>query len=46
MIDFKPFRALRPCYDIASEVASKPYDVLNSVRLELKHQEMSLFSMS
>ena len=30
MIDFKPFRAIRPSGRIANEVASKPYDVLNS----------------
>jgi len=30
MIEFKPFRALRPTCEIASQVASKPYDVLNS----------------
>ena len=43
MIDFKPFRALRPSCDIASEVASKPYDVLNSseARIEASGNENS-----
>ncbi len=30
MADIKPFRALRPHNEFAKEVASKPYDVLNS----------------
>ena len=30
MADIKPFRALRPHNEYASQVASRPYDVLNS----------------
>ena len=30
MAHIKPFRALRPHVEYASQVASKPYDVLNS----------------
>ena len=30
MITFKPFRAIRPCPEVAHAVASRPYDVLDS----------------
>ena len=36
MASIKPFRALRPKPEIADKVASRPYDVLNS--LEAKHE--------
>ena len=30
MITFRPFRAIRPCPEVAHSVASRPYDVLDS----------------
>jgi len=30
MITFRPFRAIRPCPEVAHAVASRPYDVLDS----------------
>ena len=40
---FKPFKAYRPSPEYAKEVASKPYDVLNSkeARIEAEGHEMS-----
>ena len=40
MAIIKPFKALRPQAQFAKQVASKPYDVLTSVKLKLKHREI------
>jgi len=42
MVKVKPFAALRPPKDIAKEVASRPYDVLNSVEAQAEAGEKSL----
>jgi uncharacterized protein (DUF1015 family) len=44
---FKPFKAYRPSPEYAKEVASKPYDVLNSkeARIEAEGHEMSFPKM-
>jgi uncharacterized protein (DUF1015 family) len=42
MVKVKPFAALRPPKSIASEVASRPYDVLNSVEAKAEAGEKSL----
>lgn len=42
MVKVKPFAALRPPKAIASEVASRPYDVLNSVEAKAEAGEKSL----
>lgn len=38
MADFKPFKALRPQAQFAKQVASHPYDVLNSVEAKVEAQ--------
>ncbi len=45
MARVKPFRGFRPPQDIVTQVASRPYDVLNSdeAREEAKGNEMSLY---
>ena len=42
MVKIKPFAAIRPPRDIVKEVASKPYDVLNSVEAKAEAGEKSL----
>ncbi len=42
MVKVKPFAAIRPPKDIAHEVASRPYDVLNSVEAKAEAGEKSL----
>ncbi|MDP3436939.1 MAG: DUF1015 family protein [Bacteroidales bacterium] len=42
MVKVKPFAALRPPKSLASEVASRPYDVLNSVEAKAEASEKSL----
>ncbi len=45
MAVIKPFRGLRPPHNIVSQVASRPYDVLNSeeARAEAAGNEKSLY---
>ena len=45
MATIKPFRGLRPPKDLVEQVASRPYDVLNSneARLEAEGNEKSLY---
>jgi len=42
MVKVKPFAALRPPKNIAKEVASRPYDVLNSAEAKAEAGEKSL----
>lgn len=42
MVKIKPFRGIRPPQEYASEVASRPYDVLNSVEAKAEATERSL----
>ncbi len=42
MVKVKPFAALRPPKNLASEVASRPYDVLNSIEAKAEASEKSL----
>lgn len=42
MVKVKPFAAIRPPKEFASEVASRPYDVLNSVEAKAEAKEKSL----
>lgn len=42
MVKVKPFAAIRPPKEIAHEVASRPYDVLNSVEAKAEAGEKSL----
>lgn len=42
MVKIKPFKGVRPPKDIASEVASRPYDVLNSIEAKAEAGEKSL----
>lgn len=42
MVKVKPFAAIRPPKEIVSEVASRPYDVLNSVEAKAEATEKSL----
>ena len=42
MVRIKPFRAVRPPKEHASEVASRPYDVLNSAEAKAEATERSL----
>ncbi len=42
MVKIKPFAALRPPKSLASEVASRPYDVLNSAEAKAEAGEKSL----
>lgn len=42
MVRIKPFRAIRPPKEYAAEVASRPYDVLNSVEAKAEAGERSL----
>ncbi len=42
MVRIKPFRGIRPPKEFASEVASRPYDVLNSVEAKAEATERSL----
>jgi len=42
MVRIKPFRGIRPPKEYASEVASRPYDVLNSVEARAEATERSL----
>lgn len=42
MVRIKPFRGIRPPQQYASEVASRPYDVLNSVEAKAEASERSL----
>lgn len=42
MVMIKPFRGIRPPKDIAAEVASRPYDVLNSEEAKAEAGEKSL----
>lgn len=42
MVKVKPFKGVRPPKDIANEVASRPYDVLNSVEAQKEAGEKSL----
>lgn len=45
MAKIKPFKGIRPPKDLIKEVASRPYDVLNSeeAREEAKGNEKSLY---
>lgn len=42
MVKIKPFKGIRPPKEYASEVASRPYDVLNSVEAKAEAGEKSL----
>ena len=42
MVRIKPFRGIRPPKEYAAEVASRPYDVLNSVEAKQEATERSL----
>ena len=42
MVRIKPFRAVRPPKEYAAEVASRPYDVLNSTEAKAEATERSL----
>ena len=42
MVRIKPFKGIRPPKELASEVASRPYDVLNSVEAKAEAGERSL----
>jgi len=42
MVKIKPFKGLRPPKEIAAEVASRPYDVLNSEEARAEATEKSL----
>ena len=42
MVKVKPFRGIRPPQEYAAEVASRPYDVLNSVEAKAEATERSL----
>ncbi len=42
MVKIKPFKAVRPPKELAKEVASRPYDVLNSVEAKTEAGEKSL----
>jgi len=42
MVKIKPFKGIRPPKDIAHEVASRPYDVLNSAEAKVEAGEKSL----
>ena len=42
MVRIKPFKGIRPPKEFASEVASRPYDVLNSVEAKAEAGERSL----
>ncbi len=42
MIRIKPFKGVRPPKELAKEVASRPYDVLNSVEAQAEAGEKSL----
>jgi uncharacterized protein (DUF1015 family) len=42
MVKIKPFKGIRPPREIVSEVASRPYDVLNSVEAKAEAGEKSL----
>jgi len=42
MVKIKPFAAIRPPKDLAKEVASRPYDVLNSQEAQAEAGEKSL----
>lgn len=42
MIRIKPFKGVRPPQELAKEVASRPYDVLNSVEAKAEAGEKSL----
>ena len=42
MVKIKPFKAVRPPREYAAEVASRPYDVLNSVEAKVEATERSL----
>ncbi len=42
MVKIKPFKGIRPPKELAKEVASRPYDVLNSVEAKAEAGEKSL----
>ncbi len=42
MVKIKPFKGIRPPRELAAEVASRPYDVLNSVEAKAEATEKSL----
>ena len=42
MVRIKPFRGIRPPAEYAAEVASRPYDVLNSQEAQKEATEKSL----
>lgn len=42
MVKIKPFRGIRPPQELASQVASRPYDVLSSVEAQQEAGEKSL----
>ena len=42
MVRIKPFKGIRPPKELAKEVASRPYDVLNSVEAKAEATERSL----
>ena len=42
MVKIKPFKGIRPPKEYAAEVASRPYDVLNSVEAKAEATERSL----
>ena len=42
MVRIKPFRGIRPPAEHAAEVASRPYDVLNSAEAQQEATEKSL----
>jgi uncharacterized protein (DUF1015 family) len=39
----KPFKALRPQAQFAKQVASRPYDVLNSAEAKARSSRQSIF---
>lgn len=46
MIKLKPFKAIRPPKEFVAEIASRPYDVLNSVEAKAEAGEKSLLHIT
>ena len=46
MVKVKPFAAVRPPKEIVTEVAARPYDVLNSVEAKAEAGEKSLLHIT
>lgn len=46
MVRIKPFRGIRPPAEYAAEVASRPYDVLNSQEANRRQRKNRCFILS